>query len=214
VLNLPNSLTIVRILTIPAFLMLLTGGYPGTALAVFVAGGITDALDGAIARLTDRKTEFGAMLDPLADKLLLLSSFCVLALMGVVPAWLTVLVIIRDVILLSGYFTLFLFTGERMAVRPSAIGKATTFLQLASVTVVLIGVTWPRTAPGEIRSVLFIATGAATALSGLQYMVRGLAWLQARGTGETARPAAREIGAPPAAAAEDPPTARRRGAGG
>ena len=104
---------------------------------MFVAGGITDSLDGAIARLTDSKTEFGAILDPLADKLLLLSSFCVLAFMDRVPSWLTVLVIIRDVILMGGYFTLFVVSGERMAVRPSVIGKATTFFQLASVTVVL-----------------------------------------------------------------------------
>jgi len=182
VLNLPNFLTIVRILTIPAFLILLTNGRPGLALAVFVAGGITDALDGAIARLTDSKTEFGAILDPLADKLLLLSSFCVLAFMARVPSWLTVLVIIRDVILLAGYFTLFVLTGERMAVRPSAVGKAATFFQLASVTVVLLGFWWPDAVPPRVSTALFIAAGAATAVSGLQYMVRGLTWLQHRGS--------------------------------
>ena len=111
-LNLPNFLTIVRILTIPAFLILLTNGRPGIALAVFVAGGLTDALDGAIARLTDSRTELGAVLDPLADKLLLLSSFCVLALLGAVPSWLTVLVIIRDVILVTGYFVLFVLNNS------------------------------------------------------------------------------------------------------
>jgi cardiolipin synthase len=181
VLNLPNFLTIVRILTIPAFLILLTNERPGLALAVFVAGGITDSLDGAIARLTDSKTEFGAVLDPLADKLLLVSSFCVLAFMGRVPSWLTVLVIIRDVILLAGYFTLFVVSGERMAVRPSAIGKAATFFQLASVTVVLVGFVWPNAVPRELCLGLFIAAGAATTVSGLQYMVRGLTWLQQRG---------------------------------
>jgi cardiolipin synthase len=178
VLNLPNFLTIVRILTIPGFLILLTSGRPGAALVLFVVGGITDALDGAIARLTDSKTELGAILDPLADKLLLLSSFCVLALMGAVPNWLTVLVLIRDVILLVGYFALFVVTGERMAVRPSVIGKATTFFQLASVTVVLVGFTWPTAAPETVREGLFFTTGAATAASGVQYMMRGLAWLQ------------------------------------
>jgi cardiolipin synthase (CMP-forming) len=181
VLNLPNFLTIIRILTIPAFLILLTNERPGLALAVFVAGGITDSLDGAIARLTDSKTEFGAILDPLADKLLLLSSFCVLAFMGRVPNWLTVLVIIRDVILLAGYFTLFVLTGERMAVRPSAVGKAATFFQLASVTVVLIGFVWPFAVPPELCIALFVAAAAATTFSGLQYMVRGLVWLQQRG---------------------------------
>jgi cardiolipin synthase len=186
VLNLPNALTVVRILTIPGFLILLTGGYPIASLALFVAGGITDALDGAIARLTDSKTELGAILDPLADKLLLLSSFTVLAMMGAVPSWLTVLVIIRDVILLAGYFVLFVVTGERMPVRPSVVGKATTFLQLLSVTVVLVGLCWPQIVPAPVPPVLFIAAGGLTALSGLQYMRRGLAWAQTRDAAGTA----------------------------
>jgi cardiolipin synthase len=180
VLNLPNLLTIVRILTIPGFLILLTSGRPGLALVVFCFGGVTDALDGAIARLTDSKTELGAILDPLADKLLLLSSFCVLAFYSLVPAWLTVLVIIRDVILLAGYFTLFMVSGERMAVRPSAVGKAATFFQLGSVTIVLIGVVWPHAAPPSVRTTLFVLAGLATTVSGLQYMARGMLWLQRR----------------------------------
>ena len=179
-LNIPNFLTLVRILTIPAFLILLTSGRPGLALVALVAGGITDALDGAIARLTDTKTELGAILDPLADKLLLLSSFCVLALMGLVPNWLTVLVLFRDVFLLAGYLFLFVFTGEWIEVRPSAVGKVTTFLQLASVTVVLISVSWPDAVPAGFRSGLFLAAGTATGLSGLQYMGRGLRWLNVR----------------------------------
>jgi len=181
VVNIPNLLTVIRILTIPGFLILLLNGYTLTALAVFVAGGITDALDGAIARLTDSKTEFGALLDPLADKLLLLSSFCVLALMEGVPSWLTVLVIIRDVILLAGYFTLFVVSGERIEVRPSVIGKAATFFQLASVTIVLVGLVWPGASPAAARTPLFVLAGTATTVSGLQYMWRGLTWLQQRG---------------------------------
>ena len=179
-LNVPNILTLVRILTIPAFLILLTSGRPVAALLVFVAGGITDALDGAIARLTDTKTELGAILDPLADKLLLLSSFCVLALMELVPNWLTILVICRDVFLLVGYFFLFVFTGEWIEVRPSVVGKVTTFFQLASVTIVLFAVCWPEAIPASVRMMLFIAAGTATGLSGLQYMGRGLRWLSVR----------------------------------
>ena len=181
-LNVPNILTLVRILTIPAFLILLTSGRPGLALAIFVAGGITDALDGAIARLTDTKTELGAILDPLADKLLLLSSFCVLALSGLVPNWLTVLVLFRDVFLLAGYLFLFVFTGEWIEVRPSVVGKMTTFFQLTSVTLVLVSVSWPDAVPPSIRSALFIAAGSATAFSGLQYMARGLRWHNVRAT--------------------------------
>src|SRR6185436_10136571 len=168
------------ILSIPAFLILLTSGRPEIALTVFVVGGVTDALDGAIARLTDTKTELGAILDPLADKLLLLSSFCVLALMGLVPNWLTVLVLFRDVFLLAGYLFLFVFTGEWIEVRPSAIGKMTTFFQLASVAIVLVSVCWPDAIPHGVGTTLFVAAGTATGLSGLQYMGRGLSWLSYR----------------------------------
>ena len=183
-LNVPNALTLARILTIPAFLILLTSGRPGMALAVFVVGGITDALDGAIARLTDTKTELGAILDPLADKLLLLSSFCVLALMELVPNWLTVLVLFRDVFLLVGYFFLFVFTGEWIEVRPSVVGKMTTFFQLGSVALVLVSVSWPDALPPGLRTAFFIAAGTATGLSGLQYMWRGLGWLNQRGASD------------------------------
>ncbi len=179
-LNVPNLLTLLRILTIPAFLILLTSGRPRLALAVFVAGGVTDALDGAIARLTDTKTELGAILDPLADKLLLVSSFCVLALMDLVPNWLTVLVLFRDVVLLVGYFFLFVFTGEWIEVRPSVVGKMTTFLQIASVTVVLVSVSWPTAIPPEVRLGLFVGAGTCTVISGLGYMGRGMRWLSIR----------------------------------
>jgi cardiolipin synthase len=196
VLNLPNFLTIVRILTIPGFLILLVNGYTTSALLLFVAGGITDALDGAIARLTHTQTELGAILDPLADKLLLLSSFCVLAFMARVPNWLTIIVIMRDVILLAGYFTLFVVSGDKMAVRPSVVGKATTFFQLSSVTVVLLGFAWPHATSATFQSVLFTVTGVLTALSGVQYVARGLRWL--------AQPAAER------AVAEDEPVRRRQ----
>ena len=90
-------------------------------------------------------------------------------------------VIIRDVILLAGYFILFMVSGERMAVRPSAVGKATTFFQLGSVTIVLIGVVWPHAAPPALRTAIFVLAGVATAVSGLQYMAGGMLWLQGRG---------------------------------
>ena len=91
-------------LAIPVFLILLTDLRYREALAVFVAAGITDALDGAIARLTHTKTTLGAYLDPAADKLLLMSAFVTLAFMQVVPTWLTVIVLSRDVMLVVGYF--------------------------------------------------------------------------------------------------------------
>jgi cardiolipin synthase len=100
--------------------------------------------------------------------------------MELVPNWLTVLVLCRDVFLLVGYFFLFVFTGEWIEVRPSVVGKLTTFLQLASVTFVLVSVSWPAAIPEGIRTAIFVGAGTATALSGLQYMARGLRWLSVR----------------------------------
>jgi cardiolipin synthase len=181
VLNLPNFLTLLRLIAIPVFLILLGDDRAAEALGVFVAAGVTDALDGAIARLTHTKTTLGAYLDPAADKLLLVSAFIALGLMGAVPHWLVVVVLSRDAILVLGYFLLFTMTSSAMEVRPAVTGKLSTFLQLCSVTTVLVALVRPQGVPETLRSGLFLATGLMTAAAGLQYMIRGLSWLQRQG---------------------------------
>jgi len=178
VLNVPNLLTLLRIVAIPAFLILLEDLRYREALVLFVAAGLTDGLDGAIARLTHTKTTLGAFLDPAADKALLVSAFIALGFMHAVPRWLVVLVISRDVVIVLGYFLLFVMTGQRMDVVPAVSGKASTALQLLSVTFVLLGLIDPHLVSPGVESVVFYATGAVTAFAGLQYMYRGLAWLQ------------------------------------
>jgi cardiolipin synthase len=177
-LNLPNFLTLCRIVAIPIFLILLEEQRFTDALVVFVVAGITDALDGAIARLTHTKTTLGAYLDPAADKALLVSSFIALGFMHVVPRWLVVVAISRDVVLVLGYFLLFMLTQQTMEVHPSASGKLSTFLQLLSVTIVLVSLAWPGTIGSPLAQIVFVLTGAVTAFAGLQYMYRGLAWFQ------------------------------------
>jgi cardiolipin synthase len=181
VLNVPNVLTLLRLGAIPVFLILLTGFRYPEALGVFVAAGVTDALDGAIARLTHTKTTLGAYLDPAADKLLLMSAFVALAFMEEVPRWLTVIVLSRDVMLVVGYFLLFTMTQHAMEVRPSVAGKLSTFLQLSSVTVVVVSLVYRGTIPPVAESTLFLVTGLVTATAGVQYMIRGLRWLQGQG---------------------------------
>ena len=183
VLNVPNVLTLLRLGAIPVFLILLTGLRYPEALGVFVAAGVTDALDGAIARLTHTKTTLGAYLDPAADKLLLMSAFVALAFMQEVPRWLTVIVLSRDVMLVVGYFLLFTMTQHAMEVRPSVAGKLSTFLQLSSVTVVLVSLVYRGTIPDAAETALFLITGLVTAAAGVQYMIRGLLWLQRQGGG-------------------------------
>ena len=180
-LNVPNFLTLLRIFAIPIFLILLGDERYAEALGIFVAAGVTDALDGAIARMTHTKTELGSYLDPAADKLLLLSAFISLALVQQVPRWLTVVVITRDVVVVLGYFILFMMTQETMEVRPTVSGKLSTFFQLGSVACVLIRLVWPDSVPPVLEQGCFYAAGLLTTVAGLQYVYRGMVWAQVRG---------------------------------
>ena len=129
-LTLANQLTILRIALIPALVLLVVYGYLGAALLVFSFAGLTDALDGLIARRAGQRTSLGAWLDPMADKLLLVTTFVVLTLPGIpltnhLPLWLTVLVISRDVVIVGVVAIINLAVGPR-TFRPSLLGKATT----------------------------------------------------------------------------------------
>lgn len=182
VLNVPNVLTLLRLVAVPIFAVLLLGGRNLEALGVFVAAGVTDALDGAIARLTNTKTVLGSYLDPTADKLLLLTAFLALGAAGEVPTWLVAVVASRDVVVVLGYVLLFVMTSETMEIRPSIFGKLATFLQLASVTLVLFTIAEQAPVVPAVASGLFYVTGLVTTAAGAQYVYRGLEWLQTRDT--------------------------------
>lgn len=133
-----NQLTILRMLLIPAFVILLLYGYRGWALVVFFTAGLTDLLDGLIARATGQKTTLGAWLDPMADKLLLVTMFVMLTLPDIgsanrLPVWFTVLVISRDVAIVLTAAVINLAVGPR-TFRPSIFGK------LATATFIVTGV--------------------------------------------------------------------------
>lgn len=125
-----NQLTLLRVVLIPAFVILVVYGYLGWALIVFITAGITDALDGLAARWSGEKTSLGAWLDPAADKLLLVTTFIVLTLPGLglanrLPIWLTVLIIFRDVGIVLTVAVVNLAIGPR-TFRPSIFGKVAT----------------------------------------------------------------------------------------
>jgi cardiolipin synthase (CMP-forming) len=129
-LTFANQLTILRIVLIPAFVLLVVDLRLGAALLVFMTAGATDALDGLIARRAGQRTSLGAWLDPMADKLLLITTFIVLTLPAIpltnhLPLWLTVVVISRDVVILAVVAIVNLAVGPR-TFRPSMLGKATT----------------------------------------------------------------------------------------
>jgi cardiolipin synthase (CMP-forming) len=173
-LNIPNLLTLTRLCLVPVFLALLSQQRFGYALYVFGAAGLTDALDGTIARWFDLRTEIGALLDPFADKLLLLSAFVGLTVENAIPGWLLGVVITRDIVIVFGYLLLLFYTDERLPVHPSYLGKAATCFQLASVVGALAGLS--QSAPG-LWLLLLYGTVAITALSGMHYAYKGLAWL-------------------------------------
>ena len=177
-LNLPNFLTLIRIVAIPFFLILLASHFYLDALVIFIIGALTDALDGAVARLTNQKTSLGAYLDPAADKLLVISSFVMLGMIEAIPAWLVVLVVSRDIIILFGYGMLYFLVGDRPKVQPSFIGKLSTLFQLLTVGFVLVFLHNPKFLNARLDEALIWVTSLTTVVSGLQYIYEGLVWLQ------------------------------------
>ena len=140
-LTLANQLTLLRIILIPAFVLLVIYGKLGAALVVFVIAGVTDALDGLIARLARQGTSLGAWLDPMADKLLLVSTFVVLTVPSIpmanhLPLWLTISVISRDIVIIGVVAIVNLAVGPR-TFRPSLLGKAATAAFIVTSVVVM-----------------------------------------------------------------------------
>ncbi|MGH7412183.1 MAG: CDP-alcohol phosphatidyltransferase family protein [Candidatus Methylomirabilis sp.] len=169
-INLANSLTILRILMAPAISILLVYGFWRLALAIFLLAGITDALDGFFARSRAQRTELGVILDPLADKLLLFAAFMTLVYLRQIPRWLFILVVSRDLMLIGGFLVVYIATGKT-TVSVSRMGKLTTGLQLATVLgTMLIHVTG---GVGPYVPTLIILTAAVTIYSGLEYVLRG-----------------------------------------
>ena len=173
VLTTANQLTILRIVFVPVFIILLAYHENGWALGTFVLAGITDVLDGIIARRLGQKTSIGAVLDPLADKLLMTASMVLLSLPqmewhNAIPRWLVIVVISRDLFILLVSLLIVLMIGWRRF-NPSPYGKASTVLQVLTVLSVLY-CEWQSVNVPELQ-VLFYMTGFMTAFSGLHYLV-------------------------------------------
>ncbi len=175
-INIPNILTLVRILLTPFFVILLLKNLYTYALLVFTLAGISDALDGFIARVFNQKTVMGAYLDPIADKLLLAASFISLAILELIPAWLTVIVISRDILIVIG-MAVFSITNIEITIKPSLVSKFTTGAQLGTVCLTLVNIhvshlSW-------IEPIAFWLTAGLTTLSGLHYLFVGMNIFQA-----------------------------------
>lgn len=179
-MGLANWLTVLRILLIPVFVSLLVYRRPGAALVVFVTAALTDLLDGWVARHQGLQSRLGAFLDPTADKLLLTASFVTLTYLKALPFWITAVVITRDVILVIGALLIHMM-GGRITPRPTWAGKAATFFQILTVLTGLLGRFFKVRL---MQSPILWLAAAFTIVSGLQYIVHGMRYLNATNADE------------------------------
>jgi cardiolipin synthase (CMP-forming) len=134
--NIPNLLTLLRILLVPVVVWAISQGQMGIALAAFVIAGITDAVDGYIAKRFNQQTEIGAYLDPLADKTLIVSIYVSLAIFGFIPPWVAILVVSRD-IMIVGAVVLSTLVEKPLTIHPLMVSKANTAAQIVFAALVL-----------------------------------------------------------------------------
>lgn len=181
-LTLPNFLTLLRIIAVPVFLICISYGRYDAALTLFLAAAVTDTIDGVLARIMDSKSDLGASLDPAADKLLVVSAVISLVYLEAIPIWLFILVVMRDVVIVGGYLTIY-FISTPMEVKPTAIGKFNTFLSMMAIGLALTALARPDViALAKLNHGIFLATGFTTAWSGIDYVYRGLLWYQRQPT--------------------------------
>ncbi len=174
-MTIPNLLTIVRVLLTPLLVILLLEERLSAALFVFVVAGVTDGLDGLIARLYKQKSRLGAFLDPLADKLLLATTYVLLAFLNLIPSWLTVIVLSRDMLIVVGVFVLFM-QDLPFEIRPTLSSKLTTCAQILTAIVTMasaLAVPHPL-----LKKILFQVTAAFTIVSWGQYLFIGVRIMQ------------------------------------
>ncbi len=172
-MNIPNFLSLLRVILVPIFVIFIIQAQYDKALITFAAAGLTDALDGTIARLLKCQTTLGAYLDPIADKLLLVTSFVCLAVFKLIPAWLAVIVISRDFIILLGIAILTLMSVS-YEIKPAIVGKVTTVLQAATIFFVLLYKSVTHDFSYVWIMGLWWVTAFLTIVSGLVYIKRGI----------------------------------------
>jgi len=179
-INIANALTAFRVLLVPLFAHLLISGRIRMALLVFVACGVTDGLDGLLARLLHQRTVVGFYLDPIADKLLMATSFIVLAFVKIIPGWLAILVISRDLFILIGGLLILLLMGTE-EIRATIVSKMNTAVQLLTVVYFLsvrafpsVGTVGASGAESTVSAAVVYLCAATTAATGLHYIFIGI----------------------------------------
>jgi cardiolipin synthase len=176
-MNIPNFLTLLRIILVPVIVIFLIQDEYLKALIAFTIAGLTDALDGTLARLLNKQTELGAFLDPLADKLLISTCFISLSIFKLIPGWLTVIVISRDLIIFMGIMTLSMMS-IKYEIKPVFISKITTTLQIGTIFFALfLKIYTSDIINHNLIQILSWLTASFTILSGLAYIIKGIQFL-------------------------------------
>lgn len=178
IVTVPNLLTVFRMVLIPVFVSLLFYQRFLLALAVFIVAGVTDGLDGLLARRFNQKSQLGTILDPIADKLMLVTAFVVLSMRSVfpqpvpshlpIPFWVTVAVISRDVFILVGAAAINVVTGFR-GFRPSMLGKINTVIQIGAIGIIMFAASVPY-GTGYYLPTLYATVFGFAILSGAHYV--------------------------------------------
>ncbi len=168
IFTVPNQLTFVRLAFLPFFIIAIKYDRYTVALGILVLAGLSDGLDGLLARNLNQRSPLGAYLDPIADKLLLSSSYFVLALKAKIAWWLAILVLGRDVLLLIACAVILLVVGYR-PFPPSIWGKATTFFEIVLIVMVLVLTIWRPDALWIARGICGYCVAAFVIISGLHY---------------------------------------------
>ncbi|GAB5507766.1 MAG: CDP-alcohol phosphatidyltransferase family protein [Rhizobiaceae bacterium] len=183
-MTIPNLITLLRFLLVPAIVYAMLEGAMGWALAGFLIAGISDGVDGFVARHFDQRSELGTYLDPIADKLLLVSVFVVLGLMSELPLWLVIAAVSRDLLIVGGVVLSGLL-GHPVEMKPLMVSKANTAVQIILAAAVLFELAL-GTAFGDLRFWLVLLSGGLTGASAAAYLV---AWLRhMNGYGESENP--------------------------
>lgn len=185
--DIPNLITSLRILLVPPFLWLLLQERYGAALLLFTVAGVSDALDGFLAKHYGWTSELGGLLDPLADKLLLIGAILALGWLRELPVWLVALVILRDVVIVTGAVSYHLMV-ERVQASPLLISKLNTLMQLTMVFVVIVHYGM-MTLPSWLLTGWIYVTALTTVWSGTAYVWQWgqRAWSTARVKSDSSR---------------------------
>ena len=168
--SLPNTITILRMISVAPLAWLLWKQHYSMGLVVAFVAGASDAVDGFLAKRFGWTSRLGGLLDPLADKLMLVACFLVLTLQGLFPMWLLLLILARDVLIVAGA-TAYHFLIRPVQAEPSVVSKVNTFLQIALVLWVLLDLAWLRL-PQVGTDVLIYLVAATTLISGIHYVLR------------------------------------------